>query len=141
MEKKKIKVYLAGGWFSKEQRHALDQLEEIFMPIYDCYSPRIENLGVDGRADWEIIYQENVIAITEAEYIVVSTVDKDIGSIFEAGFAAALGKKIIYYNPFIKTLNVMLSHSSFSVATNYNELKEIAEDITKSTHWWEGAIE
>ena len=54
------------------------------------------------------------------------TDEKDIGTIWEAGYAYGIGKEIVYYaetlgdNPF----NVMLGKSGIGIFTKYNDFVE-----------------
>ena len=57
------------------------------------------------------------------------TDEKDIGTIWEAGYAYGIGKEIVYYaetlgnNPF----NVMLGKSGIGIFTNHNDLIEASK--------------
>ena len=82
-----------------------------------------------------MIFKGNVDAITGGDFVVCNTRDKDLGTIFEAGFSYASNVPIIYYAEGLQgNFNLMLSRSGRAVATNIDELKEhvtgIMEDKT-----------
>lgn len=113
---KKYKCYLASPFFNDEQiareiklRMKLRQLD------FDVYAPK-EN-GVlnikSSNDDQEKIFKDNIDAINQCDFVFAITDGKDIGTIWETGYAYAIGKPIVYYaetlglNPF----NVMLARS------------------------------
>ena len=72
-----------------------------------------------------MIFKGNVDAITDGRFVVCNTRDKDLGTIFEAGFSYASNVPIIYYAEGLTgNFNLMLSRSGRAVATNIEELKE-----------------
>lgn len=118
----KENIYLAGGWFSPEQMKACTEVEELLTEINeDNFFPRLMNLGTDG-IDWNKIYRTNIVHLDMCDTVVVSTVDKDMGTLIEAGYCIAKGKRVVYYTPGIDKPNLMLTHSG-QIARTINELK------------------
>lgn len=123
--------YLASPFFKDSQI----QREEIVKTVlrehgYKVYSPK-ENGVLTPDATDEVrtkIFKENCEAIQKSHRILAITDEKDIGTIWEAGYAYGIGKEIVYYaetlgnNPF----NVMLGKSGIGIFTNYNDLGEAA---------------
>ena len=123
--------YLASPFFKDSQI----QREEIVKMVlrehgYKVYSPK-ENGVLTPDATDEVrtkIFKENCEAIQKSHRILAITDEKDIGTIWEAGYAYGIGKEIVYYaetlgnNPF----NVMLGKSGIGIFTNYNVLGEAA---------------
>lgn len=123
--------YLASPFFKDSQI----QREEIVKTVlrehsYKVYSPK-ENGVLTPDATDEVrtkIFKENCEAIQKSRRILAITDEKDIGTIWEAGYAYGIGKEIVYYaetlgnNPF----NVMLGKSGIGIFTNYNDLGEAA---------------
>lgn len=123
--------YLASPFFKDSQI----QREEIVKTLlrehgYKVYSPK-ENGVLTPDATDEVrtkIFKENCEAIQKSHRILAITDEKDIGTIWEAGYAYGIGKEIVYYvetlgnNPF----NVMLGKSGIGIFTNYNDLGEAA---------------
>ena len=101
------KVYIAGGWFSDAQLTALKELEELY-PEKVCYRPRLDtNLDMG----WDKIFQDNLKYLEECEIVIASTIDKDMGTLWECGYAYAKNKTIVYYTPGISKPNLMLGKS------------------------------
>jgi len=135
-----LKVYLAGGWFSPFQDTALSVIEDILSERKDIkvYSPRRE-MVLDGNEDitrQNTVFEENVKQIKEADIVISSTVDKDMGTLFECGYANAIDKPIIYTffdkrfdNP---KFNLMLASSGIACFTNVREFITFLNKVTKS---------
>lgn len=119
--------YLASPFFKDSQI----QREEIVKMVlrehgYKVYSPK-ENGVLTPDATDEVrtkIFKENCEAIQKSHRILAITDEKDIGTIWEAGYAYGIGKEIVYYaetlgdNPF----NVMLGKSGIGIFTEYSDL-------------------
>lgn len=134
--RKKIKIYLAGGWFDEYQDKALTFLEDFLGKFkeFDVYMPRKvvkldSNASLEQRKD---VFKQNLKAINNADLVIVSTVGKDMGTLWEAGYAYSKGKDIIYTFfderfPDAK-FNLMLAESG-KVCYAYNEINEFKSDI------------
>lgn len=123
--------YLASPFFKDSQI----QREEIVKTLlrehgYKVYSPKENGILTPDATD-EVrakIFKENCEAIQKSRRILAITDEKDIGTIWESGYAYGIGKEIVYYaetlgnNPF----NVMLGKSGIGIFTNYNDLGEAA---------------
>ena len=109
--KARKRVYVAGGWFSDNQLNHLKEIEDLASESFDnVFLPRKMNLGTDG-CDWESVFNENIKHLKSCDVVIASTVEKDIGTIWECGYAHAFDKKIIYYCPNIDKPNLMLGMS------------------------------
>lgn len=125
------KMYLASGWFSPAAAAELDQLEEYFGELegVDMAAPR-QIFVCPPNAPKEVqdqTFEGNLDHIESADFVFVNTRDKDIGTIWEAGYAYALGKPIIYYCaglPPNAKFNLMLARSGVKVCTSLEELQE-----------------
>jgi len=128
------KVYIAGGWFNDGQMRAIKEIEAFSDKWFiEAFKPRVDNLGSDG-CDWDAIFTSNIEHIDSAGLVIASTVDKDMGTIWECGYAFAKGIPIVYYTPGIDKVNLMLLKSG-KVAKTVEELfsiiiegKELGED-------------
>ena len=125
------KVYLAAGWFSPTQAEELDQLEKVCddREWIDLASPRrIFVCPPDApKETQDETFLGNLREITEANFLIVNTRDKDIGTIWEAGFAFAHQKPIVYYCgglPAGAKFNLMLARSGVKVCTSIEELED-----------------
>jgi len=119
-------IYIAGPWFNKEQMDRLEHIKTIISELdLEYFSPKDESQFKQGD-DPAIILQTNVLAIQDCTAIVVITDGKDTGTIWEAGYAYALQKPILYvwltHQPEQK-FNLMLGASG-AVAMNYDELQQ-----------------
>ena len=116
-----MKAYIASGWFNATQLAACVQLEQFCIDNdINHFAPRKMNLGTDG-VDWDLIFQKNIEHLDDCDIVFASTVGKDMGTIWETGYAYAKGKEIIYYTPGITKPNLMLAKSG-QIARDINEL-------------------
>lgn len=123
--------YLASPFFKDTQIQREEDVKNALRNEgYTVYSPR-ENGVLTPDATDEVrtkIFKENCEAIQKSHRILAITDEKDIGTIWEAGYAYGIGKEIVYYaetlgdNPF----NVMLGKSGIGIFTNYNDLVSAA---------------
>jgi nucleoside 2-deoxyribosyltransferase len=126
------KMYLAAGWFNSIQDAELTRLEQIMETRsnwIDMASPRrIFVCPPDAsREVQDATYQGNLLHIRDADFLVVNTRDKDLGTIMECGYATAFNKHIIYFCaglPAGARFNLMLSRSGAKVCTSFEELED-----------------
>ena len=136
-----LKVYLAAGWFSPTQAEELDQLEKVCddREWIDLASPRrIFVCPPDApKETQDATFLGNLREITEANFLIVNTRDKDIGTIWEAGFAFAHQKPIVYYCaglPEGAKFNLMLARSGVKVCTSIEELEDYLDRCWEAEH-------
>ena len=123
--------YLASPFFKDSQIQREEAVKNALRNEgYTVYSPRENGILTPDATD-EVrtkIFKENCEAIQKSRRILAITDEKDIGTIWEAGYAYGLGKEVVYYaetlgnNPF----NVMLGKSGIGIFTKYNDLVEAA---------------
>lgn len=121
--------YLASPFFKDTQIQREEAVKKLLRNKgYTVYSPR-ENGVLTPDATDEVrtkIFKENCEAIQKSHRILAITDEKDIGTIWEAGYAYGIGKEVVYYaetlgdNPF----NVMLGKSGIGIFTKYNDLMD-----------------
>jgi len=139
---KKIKIYCGGGWFSPFQDKALTYQENYLFnrEDFEVYAPRKE-IKLEGKEGIEIqnfVFNENCKNIDNADLVVISTVDKDMGSVWEAGYAYARNKKIVY-TLFDERLgekvvfNLMLAASGIAAFTNEHEFEKFMNKLNSDT--------
>lgn len=124
--------YLASPFFKDTQIQREEDVKNALRNEgYTVYSPR-ENGVLTPDATDEVrtkIFKENCEAIQKSHRILTITDEKDIGTIWEAGYAYGIGKEVVYYaetlgdNPF----NVMLGKSGIGIFTRYSDLMDAAE--------------
>jgi nucleoside 2-deoxyribosyltransferase len=130
-KKNKFKVYLAAGWFNPVQADELTQLENICSKRewIDLASPR-RIFVCPPNASKEVqdsTFYGNLHHIQTADFLIVNTRDKDIGTIWEAGYAHANERPIIYFCaglPEGAKFNLMLARSGVKVCTSFEDLED-----------------
>lgn len=123
--------YLASPFFKDSQIQREEAVKNALRNEgYTVYSPRENGILTPDATD-EVrtkIFKENCEAIQKSHRILAITDEKDIDTIWEAGYAYGIGKEVVYYaetlgnNPF----NVMLGKSGIGIFTKYNDLVEAA---------------
>lgn len=128
----KKRVYLAAGWFNPVQAEELDKLESIFDAREEWIalsSPR-RIFVCPPNAPKEVqdaTFSGNLEHIEKADFLLVNTRDKDIGTIWEAGYAYAHKRPIVYFCaglPKGAKFNLMLARSGVKVCTSFEELED-----------------
>ena len=126
------KIYLASGWFNPTQAEELTNLENIFdarAEHFELASPR-RIFVCPPNAPKEVqdeTFSGNLHHIQTADFLLVNTRDKDIGTIWEAGYAYAFNKPIVYFCaglPEGAKFNLMLARSGIKVCTSFEQLEE-----------------
>ena len=132
MDSGQLKCYLAAGWFNPTQAAELDGLEKILddrAGWIELASPR-RIFVCPPNAPKEVqddTYHGNLKHIREADFLVVNTRDKDLGTIFEVGYAAAKNKPVVYFCaglPEGAPFNLMLARSGIKVCTSFEQLAD-----------------
>lgn len=116
-------VYLASGWFNPAQRKQMEEvyavlkrLEEeglidLFAPFYDGIV--LKPTDPELRKKMKIVWWVDTEMVKRSALVVVCTQDHDVGTIYEAGFAGALGIPVLCYNSNPELgLNVMLAQAA-----------------------------
>ena len=92
-------------------------------------------MGIGGGGSNAVNYMYNK-GIRGVDFVVCNTRDKDLGTIFEAGFSYASNVPIIYYAEGLQgNFNLMLSRSGRAVATNVSELKDHVKGIMENPEY------
>ena len=127
----KKKIYLASGWFNPAQAAELDALEEICdsREWIDLASPRRIFVCPPNapKETQDATFDGNLHHINTADFLIVNTRDKDIGTIWEAGFAYAQEVPIVYFCaglPSGAKFNLMLARSGIKVCTSFEDLED-----------------
>ena len=127
-----MKIYLASGWFNPVQAEELTKLENIFdkrSNFFELASPRRIFVCPPGapKSVQDETFEGNLAHIKNADFLVVNTRDKDIGTIWEAGFAHAINIPIVYFCaglPEGAKFNLMLARSGIKVCTSFEQLED-----------------
>ena len=121
---KKYDFYLASPFFNDEQIKREESIKKTLRGYgYKVYAPREHGI-VGSLASQEAVtstFNSNVEAINNSRMVLAITDGKDMGTIWEAGYAYGNNIPIVYYaetlgnNPF----NIMLSESGVGIFKDY----------------------
>ena len=143
-----MKFYLASGFFNDKQLRDVENIKEVADEVgLDYFSPKDANLcnPMANKENRKKVFDANIEEIKKADFLVVNTRDKDLGTLFEAGYAHAVGLPIIYYcEGLTGGFNLMLSETASCVATSLVSLKLYLENMSKDVkykHEYVGLIE
>lgn len=141
------RLYLAGGWFSPEQEEEHTRIYELLKDKFDVFNPRIEG-EVTSTSSKDFMTQcliGNIEGIQNADAVVVIYDYKDTGTIWEAGFAYASKKPIVYYAEKLagKKFNLMLAKTGRFAPDEKTLLAILSEDLTFKNVYddYEGEVE
>ena len=141
---KNMKVYFASPWFNPDQAEREDRVKKKLRELgFDVWSPK-DNCVCSPIADEEMrnkVFSDNVYNIETCDIIFAITDGKDMGTIWEAGFANGInymvqpGEKRIIVVYYCETLgpngqfNLMLAQSGDIVVTKFEDLDKLPELI------------
>ena len=145
---KNMKVYFASPWFNPDQAEREERVKGRLKELgFNVWSPK-ENSSLSPITDpviREKIFSANVEHIESCDIVFAVTDGKDMGTIWEAGYAYGYNerqrvagyepKKIVYY---CETLgpngqfNLMLAQSGDIIITNFEDLDKLPELIEKN---------
>lgn len=123
-------VYLASPFFNEEQLDRVKRLEDALdnLSYVDIFSPRLESNVKFEEGNSKLCFSMNIDAIANADIVIAVTNDKDLGTLFEAGYAYALKKPILYlYETEEKELNFNLMLSQSGLA--FNSINDVIKQI------------
>lgn len=123
---KKYDFYLASPFFNDEQIKREETIKKTLRGYgFTVYAPREHGVvgSLASQESVETTFNSNIEAINNSKMVLAITDGKDVGTIWEAGYA--FGKKIpiVYYaetlgnNPF----NIMLSESGVGIFKDYTK--------------------
>ena len=123
-------VYIASGWFSPEWLQEVEDIKAVLDDLkLDYFSPKDYAIAEATASNdtQKQIFDGNVKHLDICDWMVCNTRNKDMGSIWEAGYFYALNKPIIYFCaglPPGAKFNLMLSASGVAVCTSIDDLRE-----------------
>lgn len=145
----KYDVYLASPFFNDEQvereEHVKKALRKagltVFSPKENCYLP-----PTASETARDAVFKQNCDAIKACKAVFAITDGKDIGTIWEAGYAYGIGTPVIYYAETLgkRGFNLMLAQSGKKVYLDRKELEDgnaLKEAIFAQRKHFEGVIE
>lgn len=150
---KKPTCYVASGWFNPAQEEARqDIIEALESEGISYFSPKDEVLvhPTASPEERKAAFKADTEAIKDCDFVIASTVGKDMGTLMEMGMSYAWKVPFIVYFPAPPgtPCNLMIAESAYRVAQTKEELVQIIKDLkatdfefknTDST--WNGRIE
>lgn len=130
-----MRAYIASGWFTEDQEVARQEiLEAVQLSDIDYYSPK-DDMLYDPKVNTTLeVFNENLAEIRKSDVLIASTVGKDMGVLFECGYAYAINKGIVYYFKHDGKFNIMLAESGIKVVSTKQELVEYLNAIKRLVH-------
>lgn len=131
------KVYIAAPWFTPKQAERLEGIKKLLTNYkVPFYSPKDECLftNVSEMNPFQVL-QTNCDAIVESEFLLAITDGKDVGTMWECGYAYAMGVPILYVwltKEYGQKFNLMLAASGAVAHTEEQIMAQI--DHYKDTH-------
>ena len=131
-------VYIASGWFSPEWLQEVEDIKaKLELLELQYFSPKDyaicePDAGGDTQA---AIFDGNVKHLDICDWMICNTRNKDMGSIWEAGYFYSLNKPIVYFCaglPLGAKFNLMLSASGVAVCTSIEDLREYLYESKKA---------
>lgn len=140
------KVYFASPWFNPEQAEREERVKARLRELgFEVWSPREEAIcsAISSQETRQKIFEGNCEAIESSDIVFAITDGKDMGTIWEAGFAYGLNKlnefcscpkiTIVYYCETLGNgqFNLMLAQSGSIVVTKFEDLDTLPGLIEK----------
>ena len=126
-------VYIASGWFSPEWLQEVEDLKQVLQEFkLDYFSPKDYAIAEATASNdtQKQIFDGNVEHLNKCDWMICNTRNKDMGTIWEAGYFYARNKPIVYFCaglPPGAKFNLMLSASGVAVCTSLEDLRDYLE--------------
>lgn len=143
-----MKAYIAAPFFNEEQLERVKFIEDTLKENnVDFFSPRLDTYVKPNSDNTERTkaFEDNLKAIQTCTFMIAVTDGKDVGTMFECGFAYAMRTPILYFAETLgdKPFNLMLAQSAtIGTLKSRNELKQVLRDpLYIATPNFDGEIE
>lgn len=145
-------VYLASGWFNAAQEEARQDILRVLNENKISYFSPKDEVEVKLNATPEerkAAFKADTESIRSCDFMIASTVGKDMGTLMEMGMAYAWNIPTIVYFPAPKgtPCNLMIAESAYAVAQSVKELDGIIKKLKENKFDfsnrldWNGTIE
>lgn len=136
------KIYFASPWFTPEQEEREERLKAKLRSLgFVVHSPKEEAVcgAISDQETRQAIFKGNTDAIDNCDVVFAITDGKDMGTIWEAGYAYGLNKlnkfrnvkpiTIIYYCETLNggLFNLMLAQSGDIIITKFEDVDKLPE--------------
>lgn len=122
------KIYCASPFFNEEELKHVQDVENA-LAEHTLFSPRLHQLEQHefGSRAWRTdVYRNDINHIKWCDVVVAILTQgnyDDVGTAMEVGYATALGKPVVIYNPSGKVQNLMVADSLHAYIEDLDELK------------------
>ena len=124
-------IYIAAPFFKEAEVKRVKHLESLLTTLgLEFFSPRLESNLKFEEGKHEECFNLNIEKLKEADKVIVITNGKDVGTLFEAGVAFALGKEVYYLFLGGKKFNLMLGFSGVAITTFANLKKALTSQYS-----------
>ena len=149
---KPVTVYLASGWFNAAQEEARQDILRVLNENKISYFSPKDEVEVKLNATSEerkAAFKADTESIRSCDFMIASTVGKDMGTLMEMGMAYAWNIPTVVYFPAPKgtPCNLMIAESAYAVAQSDKELDSIIKKLKENKFDfsnrldWNGTIE
>lgn len=136
------KIYFASPWFTPEQEEREERLKAKLRSLgFVVHSPKEEAIcgAISDQETRQKIFKGNIDAIDACDIVFAVTDGKDMGTIWEAGYAYGIKKhqkafgwkgiKIVYYCETLGNglFNLMLAQSGDIIITKFEDVDKLPE--------------
>lgn len=134
MAKRQYDIYIASPFFNEEQLERLGFIKEVlkqndlcyFSPMDECLLPFDAPMSQRKK-----VFHDNCKAICSSTFVLGVTDGKDMGTIWECGYAFAQNIPIIYFAETLgdRPFNLMLAESGVKVLRTRDQLAQYLEKV------------
>lgn len=129
VNEKQYDFYVAGPFFDPEQTHSMEQLEEVLeghgkVLFKPRYASQIEDVGPEG------CFADDIEGIRRSRAVIANLMDEDPGTMFEIGYAHALGMPVYAYRDGLTPMdrvNLMVAQAVEMVFSGPDDLSKWLE--------------
>lgn len=120
-------AYLASGWFTPAQESVRVGILQMCKTCdVSVFSPKDDMLYEEGGVfSPKQVFQSNLLQIFNSKFIIANTEGKDMGTVFECGYAHANSIPIVYVYTRPEPFNLMLAQSATIVVKSMKELSHV----------------
>ena len=152
-------IYLAAGWFNKEQMRQMNEVYvvlsglkaagkiEFFSPYYNGVVLKMGD--PEFKKKMKEVWELDIAKVVVSDLVVACTQDNDVGTVFECGYASAKRIPILCYNSIPEYgLNLMLAQEARGFVKDKPSLEKalegfcLAHEMNRAHNWrwneWQG---
>lgn len=145
---RKKQVYFASPFFNEHQVEREERMKKKLRALgFSVYSPK-EEAFLKPTADQSLrqkVFDDNCDAIRRSMFVFAVTDEKDMGTIWEAGYAYGIGIPVLYFAETLgqNQFNLMLAQSGKRVFTSQEQVTQerIYQALFEEAKAYEGVIE